>query len=256
MASDDQFTALGPAIIGFQTHGANIDNGADIAGTKVGVRSSCDTGNAIEAFSKEAGGVGVFGAVDTQGTDFKGLAERGLLNQTDAGISGVGPIGVRGGGFRFGILGEGHNSGIDLIHGGVGVKGTSNFDDGVVGESSVIGKSGVFGSNTRGIGVRGHSDVSRGGLFESASAAQVQLIPHKPVASIPDQPFPARALNPKGHERALPANGQAGDLLCTSMQGSTGKAVAALWFCVRDGDKADPAKWHQVLLGPEVIGQG
>jgi len=33
MSSDTQFTADGPATVGFQTNGANIKRGADLAGT-------------------------------------------------------------------------------------------------------------------------------------------------------------------------------------------------------------------------------
>jgi hypothetical protein len=40
MSSDDQFTALGPAAIGFQTDGTNITVGADITGNTVGVQGS------------------------------------------------------------------------------------------------------------------------------------------------------------------------------------------------------------------------
>ena len=40
MSSDNQFTALGPTIIGFQTNGTNIDRGADITGKEFGVRGS------------------------------------------------------------------------------------------------------------------------------------------------------------------------------------------------------------------------
>lgn len=159
---------------------------------------------------------------------------------------------------------------------GPGVKGSSTTGDGVFGEINLPGKSGVAGSNhlgtgvfgssmqgigvdgssQSGVGVHGGSGENRGGVFESISAAQVQLVPHKPGKLIPDQPFPVRALNPKGHQTGLPANGRAGDLLCTSMEVQTGKPVAVLWFCVRDRDNLDPAIWRQVLLGPESRGQG
>jgi hypothetical protein len=44
VSSDNQFTALGPTVIGFQTNGANIQTGADIAGNDDGVRGSCGAG--------------------------------------------------------------------------------------------------------------------------------------------------------------------------------------------------------------------
>lgn len=40
MSSDNQYTALGPAVIGFQTHGANIQKGAAVAGTELGVQGT------------------------------------------------------------------------------------------------------------------------------------------------------------------------------------------------------------------------
>lgn len=40
MSSDNQFTALGPAVSGFQTHGTNIQKGAECAGTELGVQGT------------------------------------------------------------------------------------------------------------------------------------------------------------------------------------------------------------------------
>jgi hypothetical protein len=44
MSVDNQFTATGPAIVGFQTNGANIQRGAEVAGTVLGVRGIGPTG--------------------------------------------------------------------------------------------------------------------------------------------------------------------------------------------------------------------
>jgi hypothetical protein len=44
MSSDDQFTALGPAFVGFQTNGANIQKGAVVAGTELGVQGTGPVG--------------------------------------------------------------------------------------------------------------------------------------------------------------------------------------------------------------------
>ena len=43
MSSDNQYTALGPAVIGFQTFGAEIDIGVDAGGNKVGVHATGPT---------------------------------------------------------------------------------------------------------------------------------------------------------------------------------------------------------------------
>jgi hypothetical protein len=44
MPSSDQFTATGPAQVGFQTDGTHIDRGAEIAGTTFGVLGRGPTG--------------------------------------------------------------------------------------------------------------------------------------------------------------------------------------------------------------------
>lgn len=64
MSAENQFTALGPAAVGFQTHGANIDVGAEISGNTVGIRGSCQgpvgdgvqgqgTGNLAKSLSEQ-----------------------------------------------------------------------------------------------------------------------------------------------------------------------------------------------------------
>lgn len=40
MSSDNQYTALGPAVIGFQTFGTEIDIGVEAGGNKVGVHAT------------------------------------------------------------------------------------------------------------------------------------------------------------------------------------------------------------------------
>ena len=44
MASDNRDTALGPAIVGFQTDGTQIQRGAEVAGTELGVQGTGPTG--------------------------------------------------------------------------------------------------------------------------------------------------------------------------------------------------------------------
>lgn len=61
MSSDNQFTALGPTEIGFQTNDTNTRMGASITGGEVGVRGDCDNEFAIE-------GTGGSGGVHEKGT--------------------------------------------------------------------------------------------------------------------------------------------------------------------------------------------
>ena len=49
MSTSDQFTAFGPARIGFQTDGTEIDRGAEIAGNTFGVLGSGTVGVIGEA---------------------------------------------------------------------------------------------------------------------------------------------------------------------------------------------------------------
>jgi hypothetical protein len=89
----------------------------------------------------------------------------------------------------------------------------------------------------------------------------VYLVPHPPLKQPAlNKTFPVQALITKGLEAEFPANGQAGDLLCTTVQ--VGKPprddeIGTLWFCEKGGtDKTNPAHWRQVLLGPVFSGQG
>ena len=57
MSSDNQYTALGRAIVGFQTNGTNIDRGAEIAGNSLGIQASCDAGPGMIGESRDSRGV-------------------------------------------------------------------------------------------------------------------------------------------------------------------------------------------------------
>ena len=150
--------------------GANINIGAEIAGTNTGIRGRCDIGNAIEGVSRD--GVAVVGIANSEGNPR--VFEPSDLTEKGTAISGSGTIGVKGLGVRAGVLGEGSHNNIDTLHGGVGVKGTSNFDDGVVGQCTISGKSGVFGLNTHlgsaAFGVFGACDAPAGAGVGAESA--------------------------------------------------------------------------------------
>jgi hypothetical protein len=64
MSSDNQFTARGPAIVGFQTDSSSIDRGAEIAGNSVGIKGFChgSVGDGVQGFgSGNFSGVAGFG---------------------------------------------------------------------------------------------------------------------------------------------------------------------------------------------------
>jgi hypothetical protein len=152
-----------------------------------------------------------------------GLPIPDVFETGDTGVYGAGPTGVFG-------------------HGPIGVRGQ--------GDTGVRGQGGGNGSGVHGVSL----DAGRGGVFESARSAQVQLIPQVVRASFPNSvPVTPQEIPVKRGEGvvSLPKDGRGGDLLAlTDDQGQ-----CTLWFCVR-GEGAGPAQWAQVLLGTSVVGRG
>ena len=155
MSSDKQFTALGPAIIGFQTDGANISVGADITGNEVGVKGTCAgpvDGDGVQGFGSGAfSGVAGFGG-DNAGTGVFGLG---------AGTGGQGVRGIGAGGPNtnpspnaVGVYGQGGSGNADGVQG----RGSGSFS-GVAGfgDSTNDLGTGVYGQGggKNGPGVRG-----------------------------------------------------------------------------------------------------
>lgn len=136
---------------------------------------------------------------------------------------------------------------------------------------SETGNTGVYGAGPTGvfghgpIGVRGQGDgngpgvhgvsldAGRGGMFESARSAQVQLVPQEVRASFPNsvQVTPKEIPVKRGEGVSLPKDGRGGDLLALMDD----QRQCTLWFCVR-GESGGPAQWAQVLLGTSVDGRG
>jgi hypothetical protein len=155
MSSDNQFTALGPAAVGFQTTSTNINEGAVIAGNSVGIVGSCSKGNGVVGQSASENDSGVWG--NNTGGGY------GVGGSTNGGLAGPGgPKGIVAGVW-------GSNSGQ-----GAGVRGTNSNGDGVFGEgklgvhgqSSSAVDSGVLGENSAGgIGISG---LTLGGQSQSA----------------------------------------------------------------------------------------
>jgi hypothetical protein len=168
MSSDNQYTALGPAAVGFQTNGANIDIGAQISGNTVGVRGSCQgavgdgvQGNGTGNFSGVAGwggpnsGTGVIGF----GGNGAGAGVRGI-GFGGPNVGPAGPAGVfgQGGAGAPGVVGQAGSGIADGVQGFAtgnfsGVAGFGGSDQG----TGVFGLGGVsaFGSQAAGPGMRG-----------------------------------------------------------------------------------------------------
>jgi hypothetical protein len=106
------------------------------------------------------------------------------------------------------------------------------------------GGTGVYGQSQSGTGVSGQSENGCGGIFESASAAQLRLIP----SAIPLE-----------DNETLMQSGHTGDLYLYSVAeevGTTGTYhySTILWLCIAPAPAGGQAMWAQVSLGDTVGG--
>jgi hypothetical protein len=158
MTSDNQFTALGPSIVGFQTNATRIDRGAQVAGTKVGVIGSC-TANGADPDSVGVRGEGSLSSGDNQSPGTGVLGRGGMRHpglNTARAMHGAGVVGVAGG-----VPHPGQDPRPIPPHSETGHVGV--FGQGGDGEKrgSVSG-AGLSGPDAAGPGVVGH-----GGLFRN-----------------------------------------------------------------------------------------
>lgn len=179
MSSDTQFTALGPTEIGFQTHGARIQKGADVAGIVFGARGTCmgSVGDGVQGV-----GAGHFSGVAGFGGRNNGTGVFGM----GAGASGQGVRGIGAGapntspGRPSGVFGQGGAEadgvhGIGQGRGGAGARGV-NFSidgNGVVGEAH---------NGTNAYGVWGSSRSGYAGYFDGNVRVNGRLTSTNPVA--------------------------------------------------------------------------
>ncbi len=130
MSDDNQFTALGPAPIGFETASASIEVGADIRGTQVGVRGHSQgpgDGDGVQGF-----GTGTF-----------------------SGVAGFGDPASSG----TGVFGQGRGPGAPGVR-GIGSGGPNTVPSnavGVYGQGGAGPAPGVLGTSTTGTGILGTS---------------------------------------------------------------------------------------------------
>jgi hypothetical protein len=190
-------------------------------------------------------------AIAVLGNSLVGTGVQGISNGQAGGAVGVEGL-ANGGNFGTGVHGQANGTA------SVGVKAESDVGTAIKAIISPGGVGGVFDATKNGLPL---PPPGRAGVFGSESAAQVYLVPHPPLKQPAlNKTFPVQVLITKGLEAEFPANGQAGDLLCTTVQ--VGKPprddeIGTLWFCEKGGtDKTNPAHWRQVLLGPVFSGQG
>ena len=130
-------------------------------------------------------------------------------------------------------------------------------DTGVYGRGPVgvrgQGPTGVVGEGERGPGLhgKGMDSDSRGGIFQSVHAAQVQLVPH-PIGEPPDltSVTPTVVVGSKERVPFLPKNGRGGDLLTLR----DNRLQCSLWFCVKGEVAGQAAQWAPVAVGPSFDG--
>ncbi len=167
MSSDNQYTALGPAIIGFQTDATRIDRGADIFGNEFGIRGA------------SANGAGVIGESENQ-VGVEGRGETGIVGH---GLRGPGVEGIGGNFFgrepEAGIIGQGGRRRPDRpeearsLHGpgvvGLGGSRSRELSD----ADEIAGSVGVFGQGAEGEAERrpGAGVVGRGGAISGGAVA-------------------------------------------------------------------------------------
>jgi hypothetical protein len=134
MSVDNQFTATGAAIIGFQTNSASIDVGADIAGNSIGIKGTGNNGDGVfgqtaSPFNPDPAleAAGVHGENSSDGPGVKGHSRQGdgvigyTEGQSHAGVSAVN----RGNGFGVWASGSpaGHFEGDIQVTGAISKSG-------------------------------------------------------------------------------------------------------------------------------------
>jgi hypothetical protein len=194
MSSDNQFTALGPAVQGFYTDGSNIDYGVLVTGKTCGVcgSSAGATGRSGDPLPSPSPGTGVQGNGERLGVEGVSQVQSVVDLTSSQGGTGVngrgGQVGVFGQSSKeyrpeyqpsqehTGVFGVGTNVGVEgksygsgtAVQGvsqgtGAGVYGSSLQGNGVWGVSYNSNESGVYGqSEGGGAGVMGYSPHSRG----------------------------------------------------------------------------------------------
>lgn len=168
MSSDNQYTSLGPAVIGFQTNSTSIDVGADIAGNAVGIRGKCSgagDGNGVEGY-----GSGSWSGVAGNGGQNAGTGVWGMGNGGGPGVRGIGAGGPNTSpGTSVGVYGQGGSDSADGVQ-GIGGSGSPRGSTGVRGisPSSSTDGNGVIGeaeNGTQAFGVWGVSSSGFAGYF-------------------------------------------------------------------------------------------
>jgi hypothetical protein len=180
-----------------------------------------------------------------------------LLTQLPAGVEGV----SRNGDGVVGISFDPVPPGFDLPSGlAVGAQFNKPLQDPLRPSSTIkpeppINSAGVAGLSMTGPGVRGISEIDRGGLFQSGTRLDPTSLNTAPVAQIRLVPFRQEAVSPG--ETPLPKTALVGDLLALATPNPQtdlrGPFTFDLWLCVVSGDLGSPAHWKKIQLESTVF---
>ena len=164
-------------------------------------RSSCKRASASEA--KTPQGHPICPAIAVIGESSVGTGVQGVSH----GFSGIGVEGLANDGAEgTGVHGQANGAN------GAGVLAELDEGTAIVGLST-RGVGGVFSAGASGV-QSGDAPPGRAGVFGSDSAAQVRLVPHKPLTQPAlNEAYSVQALISKGLTAEFPANGQAGSPL-------------------------------------------
>jgi hypothetical protein len=178
MSSDNQYTALGDAIVGFQTNSTSIQRGAEISGSELGVHGNCDSGVGVLGTSQTDAGVRGESekAAGAAGRGYPGVIGQSAhssphpltkkdLPTIDVGVMGLADEDLGGVGVYGGTVGRGVNPS-DLRRNdtsGAGVVGSSLKYPGVAGHSQT--GNGIVGRSVKNAGVVGSSSDGKAGVM-------------------------------------------------------------------------------------------
>lgn len=294
MSSDNQYTALGPAAIGFQTNSNSITTGASIAGTQGGavligqttLNTAPSFGALVTALFPDVAinnipqytGVAAFGepwaVVGMSGAEIRAIGG----SVTGAKIPFTVDYGVVGAALQgpgvFGVGDEGGQAPPNLQVSSTGVMGVSQSGPGVTGvslfEAGVLGSSddvGVVGISPNGTGAENLvGNIHNAGVLGGGSGSVVGVM----GVSDDDRGGVFQSINsaqlrlipssvPLENNPALMQNGKVGDLYFFSVAQEVGTSgtfdyTSILWLCIAPASPPAQAVWAQIQLGDTIGG--
>jgi hypothetical protein len=271
---EDSFNSTGATVVAFETINSEgfPSFGVSVTATTCGVygRTMSMAGDPGHDQRSAPSSTGVLGRGDGHGvygvTSLVSDEDTPDFTQKASTVKGIGVVGVNAGDSPA-MLGTNGLVGVDftnstaltdVVNEDMGVAGVSVSGPGVlglsldgnplanpdvtdvleigdVGDGTTVAGAGVLGVSTTGPGVRGFSQSSRGGIFQSGAGDE--LLPQ--VRLIPNGRFDA----PPGSDVVPPPTGASGDLLAMTYVDGNQRTRAALFFCIGGNSDLGAAVW-------------